>query len=85
MIRYDYKEQKVYVCVSIYCQNLCIQMGLLPFKEAVWGSYAVVPRTLPLLKRFPAPLLGIPFKFWLLSSSNLPILCTSENENEWDF
>ena len=81
-----YREvYRVYVCKNIHCQNLCIQMGLLPFKEAVYGSYAVVPMMLPLLKHFQAPLLGIPFRFWLLSSSNLPVLCSSENENEWDF
>ena len=75
-------ENRVCVCMNIHCQNLCIQMGLLPFKEAVCGSY---PMMLPFLKHFQAPLSGIPFRFRLLSSSNVPIFCTSENENEWDF
>lgn len=56
------KKQKVLVCVSIYCQDLCIQIALLPFREAMVGSYAVPPMMLPLLKHFGTPLLEIPFQ-----------------------
>lgn len=69
------------VCVNIYCQNLCMQMGLPPFREAMLESNAVVPMMLPLLKHFGAQLSIIPFKFWLPLNSNLPIFCTSESEN----